>query len=399
MGALGRRVGRHRRRLPGDAARRVGGAARGQARRRRDTLAEDALPIAQTALAAALAWLAATELAGHERPFFAPIAATLVTGLALGARGRRALEVIAGVTIGIVVGDLLLRVTGTGAVAIAVFVVAAMVVAVLLGATPLVVGQAATSAVLVAALPPPSGDFDFARALDAAIGGAVAFAVHALLPVDPVARARRAAEPLLGELVVVLREVADALAERSEERAEAALDHARAIDAEVDRFRERVGEGRETARVALPRRGALMPLEGLAVAADQLDLAVRDVRVLARGVLRALALEDRVPGEVPEAVRDLAGSVAAIADELRGDTGARDRAIDAAVRAAARATHVLESTANLSVSVLVGQIRATAVDLLASLGVEQDEARRAVREAASAVTPAGSPAGPAAPRR
>ncbi len=273
--------------------------------------------------------------------------------------------------------------TGPGAVAIAVLVVAAMVVAVLLGATPLVVGQAATSAVLVAALPPPSGDFDFARALDAAIGGAVAFAVHALLPVDPVARARRAAEPLLGELVVVLREVADALAERSEERAEAALDHARAIDAEADRFRERVGEGRDTARVALPRRGALMPLEGLAVAADQLDLAVRDVRVLARGVLRALALQDRVPADVPEAVRDLAGSVEAIADELRGEPGARARAIEAATRAAARATRVLEGTANLSVSVLVGQVRATAVDLLASLGVEPDEARRAVREAAA----------------
>ncbi|HST41758.1 MAG TPA: hypothetical protein VLK58_19720, partial [Conexibacter sp.] len=57
----------------------------------------------------------------------------------------------------------------------------------------------------------------------------------------------------------------------------------------------------------------------------------------------------------------------------------------AALRAAARATLVLERTGNMSVSVLVGQVRSTAVDLLRGLGLDGDEARAAVRAAAQEV--------------
>ena len=53
-----------------------------------------------------------------------------------------------------------------------------------------------------------------------------------------------------------------------------------------------------------------------------------------------------------------------------------------ALRAAARATLVLEQTANLSVSLIVVQVRATAVDLLRGSGLARDEAERQVREAA-----------------
>jgi hypothetical protein len=53
-----------------------------------------------------------------------------------------------------------------------------------------------------------------------------------------------------------------------------------------------------------------------------------------------------------------------------------------ALRAAATATDVLERTGNLSVSVIVGQVRSTAADLLAGTGLSYDEAAAAVREAA-----------------
>jgi hypothetical protein len=55
---------------------------------------------------------------------------------------------------------------------------------------------------------------------------------------------------------------------------------------------------------------------------------------------------------------------------------------EAALRAAARATLVLEGTGNLSVSVLIGQVRSTATDLLRSTGMDYDEASREVRRAA-----------------
>jgi hypothetical protein len=54
-----------------------------------------------------------------------------------------------------------------------------------------------------------------------------------------------------------------------------------------------------------------------------------------------------------------------------------------ALRAAVRATLVLQETGNLSVSVIVGQIRSTAVDLLRGSGLSYDEAAGAVRDAVS----------------
>jgi hypothetical protein len=51
------------------------------------------------------------------------------------------------------------------------------------------------------------------------------------------------------------------------------------------------------------------------------------------------------------------------------------------VRAAAEATLVLERTGNLSVSVIVGQIRSTAADLLAATGMTHDQATAVLREA------------------
>jgi hypothetical protein len=56
-----------------------------------------------------------------------------------------------------------------------------------------------------------------------------------------------------------------------------------------------------------------------------------------------------------------------------------------ALRAAARATLVLEETANLPVSVIVGQVRAAAVDLLRSWGLERDDAESMVRDAAASL--------------
>ena len=55
---------------------------------------------------------------------------------------------------------------------------------------------------------------------------------------------------------------------------------------------------------------------------------------------------------------------------------------DAALRAAAEASLVLERTGNLSVSVIVGQVRSTAVDLLCSVGYSFEDAAEAVRRAA-----------------
>jgi uncharacterized membrane protein YgaE (UPF0421/DUF939 family) len=339
----------------------------------------------QAAVSAAAAWLIATELLGHQTPFFAPVSAIITLGLTVGQRGRRAAEVAVGVALGIAVGDLLVLQIGTGPAQLALVVLLATAVAIFLGSGQMFATQAAVSAALVATLQPPTDGITFARFLDALVGGGVALVVNALLlPAHPIDLLRRGAGPVLDELAASLEDVAVAIERRDQDLAEAALTRARGIDELEVRFAEAVDVSRETTRYAPPRRRSRGAVETYAEAAARIDLAVRNVRVLARGAIRALSLDENVPPDIAVALRDLAGAVRALGPAL--DDPDQDGAVhELATRAAGEATAVLERTGNLSVSVIVGQVRSTATDLLTAIGMDYDEAtgevRRAAREA------------------
>ena len=86
------------------------------------------------------------------------------------------------------------------------------------------------------------------------------------------------------------------------------------------------GESRETTRISPARRRARGTVEFYAGAAERIDLAVRNVRVLARGAMRALALDENVPPEVAGALQDLASAgCARSADSARARGGLRRR--------------------------------------------------------------------------
>jgi uncharacterized membrane protein YgaE (UPF0421/DUF939 family) len=351
------------------------------ARARADRLRDAARAILQATIAATLAWLVATEIVGHDAPFFAPVSAIITLGLTQGERGRRAVEVVLGVTLGIAVADLLVIGLGDGWWQLALVVALSMSIALLLGSGQMFAQQAAVSAALVATLQPPDGGVSFARAVDALIGGGFALAISALvLPAHPGRMVREAAAPVLAELAAVLEDVAGALAARDREAVQAALERGRGIDELARNLDHALVAGRETARLAPPRRRTLGTVDVYADAAAQIDLAIRNVRVLARGARRAIDLDENVPPEVSDALRDLAAAVRAL-DGALDDPGRRDAVREPALRAAGRATHVLESTGNLSVSVIVGQVRSTAVDLLRGSGMSYEEAVDAVRGA------------------
>ena len=84
----------------------------------------------------------------------------------------------------------------------------------------------------------------------------------------------------------------------------------------------------------------------------------------------------------PQALRELAAAVRGLGEAL-DDPNRADAVREHALRAAAKATLVLKRTSNMSVSVIVGQVRSTAVDLLRGSGMSYDEAADAVREAAA----------------
>ncbi|MEA2281298.1 MAG: hypothetical protein QOK21_1905 [Solirubrobacteraceae bacterium] len=338
--------------------------------------------VVQAGLAAAVAYLIATKLIGHPRPFFAPVAAIITLGLAFSERGRRAYELALGVALGIAVGDVLITVTGVGAWQLALVVMLAICLALLVGRSQLLVNQAAVSAALVATLQPPSGGITFARFVDALVGGATALIVNGIvLPVNPQHLVQRAARPVLDELAGTLEDVAQALAERDRDRTEDALDRARAIDELSGRFADAVTSGHEATRFAPQRRRYRPVMDEWGEMARAIDLAVRNVRVLARGAIRALRLDENVPPDVVTALQELAAAVRAV-DGALAEGGDLDAVRAPALRAAARASHVLETTTNMSVSVIVGQIRSTATDLLTGTGMEADGAAEAVTHAA-----------------
>ena len=347
--------------------------------------------VLQVGVAAAAAWVVATDVFGHRDPFFAPVAAIITLGLTITQRGRRAVEVAIGLAVGIAVGDLLVLGIGVGAAQLALVVMLATALAIFLGSGQMLATQAAVSAALVATIQPPTEGVTFARFLDALAGGTIALIVNALLlPADPVLMVRRAARPLLEELAATLDDVAQAIVDRDRGQAERALVRARGIDELSGRFMDAVIASREMTRFAPPRRRLRGRVEGYADVATQADLAVRNVRVLARGTIRMVRLDENVPPPVAEAVRDLGAAVRALADALDG-SGTMERVREHALRAAATATLVLESTGNLSVSVIVGQVRSTATDLLVGTGMDSNEAVDAIAQAVDeALEEAGS---------
>jgi hypothetical protein len=338
--------------------------------------------VGQTALAAGAAWFLATDALGHSRPFMAPVAAIVALGLTYGQRVRRSLEIAAGVAVGVLIADLILVALGGGAGTIALVVGLAMAVAILLGGRPMVVSQAATSATVVAAIS-PHGHLTFHRFTEALVGGAVALLINLVLfPVDPVRIARRASTPLLDELAAVLRDIAKALEDRNHPAAEDAFVRARGLDALSARFAEATTAGGETALWSPLRRRDRDRHARFADATEQLTLAVGNVRVIARGALRALDLDARVPPDAIDGLRELAAAARTLAPALDDDDRAA-RARAHVLRAAGQATIALEQTQNLSASVIVGQVRSTATDLLRGLGVADAQAAREVRAAAA----------------
>src|SRR3954470_16194608 len=139
-----------------------------------DRLRGGALGIAETAVAATLAWVIATRVVGHPQPFFAPAAALIVLMQARGQRWRRAVEVLLGVAGGVLVADLVAQALGRHqTLTILVVVLLALLVSVALGQGPVFTVQAAVSGLYVAVVPPTSSSIIPFRFVDAFVGGAV----------------------------------------------------------------------------------------------------------------------------------------------------------------------------------------------------------------------------------
>jgi hypothetical protein len=256
-----------------------------------------------------------------------------------------------------------------------------MAAALLMRGGAMFVTEAGISAVLVVNLDPTTYGVSPDRFLEALVGGGVALAVSAIFPSNPSLLARQAMRPLLEDLATALRDVAAALIGGDLELAERALSEARRIDALVAGLREELDGGYQIARLSPSRRRHLGLLGYYATAVDQLDLAVRDTRVLARAAVTMMRERGAAPGQLPEAILELALAVEALVGYLEQPDHPLDDTRHFALDAAEEATSVLKERNDLETSALVAQIRSTAVDLLRATGMGATSSRQALEGA------------------
>jgi hypothetical protein len=125
------------------------------------------------------------------------------------------------------------------------------------------------------------------------------------------------------------------------------------------------------------------PVDAYHEAGLPLDLMVRDIHVIARGAVRALMIGDRMPDGLTDSLRDLARASRDLATRLASDEdGAEVRSV--ALRAARAATELAPAQEDVSLSVLVGYVQATAADLLRAVGTDRQRAHSEVGDVARA---------------
>ncbi|MDP9346670.1 MAG: FUSC family protein [Actinomycetota bacterium] len=323
------------------------------------------VPIVQTMAAATIAYYIAQLLPlDDQRPVFASIAAVISLGATYANRGRRAVELIGGVVLGLSIADVIILAIGTGPLQIGLMILLAMGVATILGGGELFVNEAAISALLLASLERTSTSYSPDRFIEALVGGTVALVVGSVfLPPDPQLLVGRAAQRVFADLGYSLEELAAALADGDAGRAEGALRAARGTDGPMDALEEALKTARETARMAPMRRTARMQVQRYSQTLPQIDLMVRDQRDLARLGLRYCRSRLPAPELLSGAASELSTAVWALAaafDEPDRGQQVRDRA----VAAAAQARAAFEAEPDLVLTEIVGGVRTLAADVI-----------------------------------
>lgn len=332
-----------------------------------------AIPIIQCSLGAALAWFIAHNVLGHPEPFFAPTAAVVSIGISFGARIRRSVELVVGVAVGIGIGDLFIAQVGTGVWQVGLVVAAAMVCAVFLDGGSIITIQAAGSAVLVSTLSQSAAEGP-ARMIDALVGGLVGVLMVGLIPLHPVRRAREHAADVLSVMSKSMITCADGLLEQNSTKVHDALSAVRATQSQIDALRSALAGGREVSRISPLYWNSRKRLARIHSAADPLDNAVRNTRVLLRRSLTLVRDDEVLDPRLIDLVNQLGNATDVVRKMMLADPGEQPDQAEAtrALRSVAKnARPELVAGAGLSAHVVFAQIRSIVVDLMVVCGMQR----------------------------
>lgn len=340
--------------------------------RRRVARVRESLPaISQIVVAATVAYAFAHFVLGHPVPLLAATVTVTSLGLVRDARPWRVAETVMGMLVGILIAELVLVAAGSGWWQIAVAMTATLLVARFLSPQPgfalAAVVQSLIALVVVTGAP-------FLRLVDGCVGGAAALVVTALIPRTLRRTELRDADELFDALEVAMSTIVRALRRGDRARADRGLERARSLQTYVDAWTGSLESGREVARISPFLRRQRTELQRHERVREALDLATRNLRVVAR---RAAYL--CVDGAARPVPADL------LAELARGASLVRDSLDDISLEPAARAalvavTRRLDPAALLPEGGvgelnLVAAMRPLAVDLLVAAGMPSADAR------------------------
>lgn len=239
--------------------------------------------VLQVSLTAIAAYAFTHYVLGHAVPLLALTVTISSLGFVRDARPIRVLETAVGMSVGIALAEILLLGFGQGTWQLAVALVLTLLVARFLSPAASFAIAAAVQSVLVMLLPVPDGG-PFVRTLDGLIGGVFALLATALIPRDPRRSARRDGQRLIDEHVRTLASLVAGLRLGDLEQADRALARARATQPALDAWRETLDSGLAIARISPFLRKAVFDLERQRTMLDGMDLATRNLRVIARRI-------------------------------------------------------------------------------------------------------------------
>lgn len=337
--------------------------------------------LAIAATAAGIAYALASWAFGAENAFFAPIAAVISVGLAAGQRVQRAIEIVVGVTLGMIVADLFVRLVPFGPISLAIAVLVAMAIAVGVRASSLLVNQTAVAVVIVAVLAPYTSAGPLTRLGDAVIGGSVALVLSLAVASNPIRPARQVLGDVLDSLAIALESLAASLREKSPEQANLAAERIGQERAAAERLAEALRAARESVRIGRRRQALRGEIARARAIHGRLDVLIGTTQSLARAAANANRSEAPPHADLSVAIASLAASMPLLGAWARGEEPV-EAVHDRALESARLASSVLAVTAPQTAHVIVGLVRSAVVDVLRATGLPAAEAIRALEEAA-----------------
>jgi uncharacterized membrane protein YgaE (UPF0421/DUF939 family) len=354
-----------------DLRRRLGRqmSARQAARRFRQALP----PTIQIVVACVVAYSIAHYVFGHAYPLVAVTVALSSLGFVRDARPIRVLETAVAMIVGIALAELLVMLFGRGVWQLAIVLFTTLILSRTISPHASFAIAAGVQASLVTVLP-LSSDLAFERSIDGIIGGAVALVATALLPRDPRRAAAASGQTVIDEVLATLDLLATALQAADREAATVALGRIRASQPALDSWAGSLDSARAIAQISPFLHKHVASLEDQHVLLEGMELATRNLRVIARRVDALIA--DGVPRErIGLLFQELAEAVRTLMTSLERPAQ-RSLARQALTLVAIKLDpELLVPEAALTDQAVVLMLRPLVVDLLAASGVDKAEAR------------------------